>query len=98
VHTWEDRELFALPGILFERQPVLAFGVAFFATGHEIAFGGFATTNNRYEVIHRQNCRREFAATMMTDAERSLALPPLAGTQLSSLLTLAPDFFFTDGD
>jgi hypothetical protein len=77
---------------------VLAFGVASFATGHEIAFGGFATANNRYEVIHGQNCRREFAAAMVTYTEGSLALPPRAGTQLSSLLALAPDFFFTDSD
>jgi hypothetical protein len=35
---------------------------------------------------------------MMADAEASFALPPLAGTQLSSLSALTAVFFFTDGD
>jgi hypothetical protein len=35
---------------------------------------------------------------MMADAEGSLALPPLAGTQLPSFSPLAADFFFTDRD
>jgi hypothetical protein len=92
----EDDDI--LPGSFFERQPVLAFGIAFFATRHKIAFGGFTTPNDRHEMIHGQNCRREFAAAMVAEAKGSLALPPLAGTQLSSLSALAADFFFTDGD
>jgi hypothetical protein len=87
-----------LPGSFFERQPVLAFGIAFFATRHKITFGGFTTSNDRHKMIHGQNCRREFAAAMVAEAKASLALPPLAGTQLSSLSALAADFFFTDRD
>jgi hypothetical protein len=87
-----------LPGSFFERQPVLAFGVAFFATRHKIAFGGLATPNDRHEMIHGQGRRREFAAAMMADAGGSFALPPLAGTQLPSFSPLAADFFFTDRD
>ena len=87
-----------LPGSFFEWQPVLVFGVAFFAARHKIAFGGFTASNDRYEMIHGQNCRRESAAAMVAEAEGSLALPPLAGTQLSSLSALAADFFFTDRD
>ena len=75
-----------------------AFGVAFFATRHKIAFNGFATANDRHEMIHGQNCRWEFAAAMVAEAKGSFALPPLAGTQLSSLSALASDFFFTDRD
>jgi hypothetical protein len=82
----------------FERQPVFAFGIAFFATRHKIALGGFTTANDRHEMIHCQNCRREFAAAMVAEAKGSLALPPLAATQLSSLSALAADFFFTDRD
>jgi hypothetical protein len=77
---------------------VLAFGVAFLAARHEIALCGFATANDRHEMIHRQNRRREFAAAMVAEAKGSLALPPLAGTQFSSLSVLAADFFFTDQD
>jgi hypothetical protein len=77
---------------------VLAFGVAFFAARHEIALGGFATANDRHEMIHGQIRRREFAAAMMADADGSFAFPPLAGTQLSSFSPLAADFFFTDRD
>lgn len=87
-----------LPGSFFERQPVLAFGIAFFATRDKIAFDGFTTSNDRDEMIHGQNCRREFAAAVVAEAKGSLALPPLAGTQLSSLSALAADFFFTDRD
>ena len=75
-----------------------AFGVAFFTTRHEVAFNGFATANDRHEMIHGQNCRREFAAAIVAEAEGSLALPPLAGTQLPSLSALAANFFFTDRD
>jgi hypothetical protein len=49
-------------------------------------------------MIHGQNCRWEFAAAMVAEAKGSFALPPLAGTQLSSLSALASDFFFTDRD
>ena len=35
---------------------------------------------------------------MVADADGSFALPPLAGTQLSSLSALTADFFFTDRD
>jgi hypothetical protein len=82
----------------FEREPVLAFGVAFFATRHKIALGGFAAANDRHQMIHGQNRRRKFAAAMVANADGSFALPPLTGTQLSSLLALAADFFFTDRD
>ena len=75
-----------------------AFGVAFFTTRHEVAFNGFATANDRHEMIHGQDCRREFAAAMVAEAKGSFALPPLGGTQLSSLSALAADFFFTDRD
>jgi hypothetical protein len=34
----------------------------------------------------------------VANADGSLALPPLTGTQLSSLSALAADFFFTDRD
>ena len=77
---------------------MLAFGVAFFATRHKIALDGFTTANDRHEMVHGQNCRRKFAAAMVANADRSFALPPLAGTQLSSLSALAADFFFTDRD
>lgn len=87
-----------LAGSFFEGQPVSAFGVAFFATRHKIAFGGFTASNDRHEMIHGQNCRREFAAAIVAEAEGSLALPPLAGTQLPSLSALAANFFFTDRD
>jgi hypothetical protein len=97
THIGESRTLL-LPGSFLERESVLAFGVAFLAARHEIALCGFATTNDRHEMIHGQNRRREFAAAMMTDSQGSLALPPLAGTQFSSLSSLAADFFFTDRD
>src|SRR5688572_7956425 len=45
----------------FERQPVFALGIALFAARHEIAFGGFATANDRHQVIHRQTRRGEIA-------------------------------------
>jgi hypothetical protein len=83
---------------LFKRQPVFAFGIAFFAARHEITFGGFATANNRHQVIHRQICRRKLSTAMMADAGRPFALPPLAGTQLSSFSAFAANFFFTDRD
>jgi hypothetical protein len=35
---------------------------------------------------------------MVADPNGSLALPPLTGTQLSSLSALPADFFFTDRD
>jgi hypothetical protein len=77
---------------------MFAFGIALFAARHEIAFGGFATANDRHEVIHRQTCRWEIAAAMVADANSSFALPPVAGTKLSSFSALAADFFFTDGN
>ena len=89
-----QRQLFFLAENFFEGQPVSAFGVAFFATRHQIAFNGFAPTNDRHKMIHSQNCRRVFAAAMMADADGSLALPPLAGAQLSSFSPLTPDSFF----
>jgi len=49
-------------------------------------------------MIHGQDYRREFAAAMVAEAKGSFALPPLGGTQLSSLSALAADFFFTDRD
>ena len=87
-----------LAGTFFEGKPVSAFGVAFFATRHKIAFGGFTASNDRHEMIHGQNCRREFAAAMMAEADGSFALPPLTGTELPSFSALAADFFFTDRD
>ena len=49
-------------------------------------------------MIHGQNCRREFGAAMVAEAKGSLALPPLTGTEISSLSALSADFFFTDRD
>jgi hypothetical protein len=49
-------------------------------------------------MIHGQDCRREFAAAMMAEADGSFALPPLTGTELPSFSAFAADFFFTDGD
>jgi hypothetical protein len=49
-------------------------------------------------MIHGQTRRWEFAAAMVANADGSFALPPLAGTQLSSLSALTADFFFTDRD
>jgi hypothetical protein len=83
---------------LFKRQPVFAFGIAFFAASHDIAFGGFAAANDRHQVIHRQLTRWKSATTMMTEAGSAFALPPLAGTQLSSLSAFTANFFFTDRD
>ena len=77
---------------------MFAFGVALFAARHEIAFGGFATANDRHQVIHRQTRRGEIATAMVADAEGSLALPPVAGTKLSRFSAFAADFFFTDWD
>ena len=92
------REQIVLIVSLFKRQPVFAFGIASFAASHDIAFGGFATANDRHEVIHRQICRRKLSTAMMADAGRPFALPPLAGTQLSSFSAFAANFFFTDRD
>jgi hypothetical protein len=92
------REQITLIVRLFKRQPVFAFGIASFAASHDIAFGGFATANNRYQVIHCQIYRRKLSTAMMADAGGPFALPPLAGTQLSSLSALPADFFFTDRD
>ena len=94
----QESQAMLLPGSFLERQSVLAFGVAFLAARHEIALCGFATANDRHEMIHGQDRCRKFAAAMVTDSEGSLALPPLAGTQFSSLSALAADFFFTDRD
>ena len=98
THIGKNRKLFSYPGISLERESVLAFGVAFLAARHEIALCGFATANDRHEMIHGQTRRWEFAAAMVANADGSFALPPLAGTQLSSLSALTADFFFTDRD
>ena len=98
THIGKNRKLFSYPGISLERESVLAFGVAFLAARHEIALCGFATANDRHEVIHRQICRRKLSTAMMADAGRPFALPPLAGTQLSSFSAFAANFFFTDRD
>ncbi len=92
------REQIVLIVSLFKRQPVFAFRITSFAASHDIAFGGFATANDRHEVIHRQICRRKLSTAMMADAGRPFALPPLAGTQLSSFSAFAANFFFTDRD
>ena len=92
----EESQTILLPGSFLERESVLAFGVAFLAARHEIALCGFATANDRHEMIHGQDRRRKFAAAMVTDSQGSLALPPRAGTQLPSFSALATDFFFTD--
>ena len=47
-------------------------------------------------MIHRQLSRWKFLATMITDAGRALALPPLARAQLARLLPLAANLFFGD--
>jgi hypothetical protein len=91
---WAGKGLLALG--LFKRQPVFAFGIAFFAARHEIAFGGFATAYDRHEMIHRQIRRRKLSTAMMAHAGAPFALPPLAGAQLSSFSALAAEFFLTD--
>jgi len=82
--------------LLFKRQPVLPIGIALFAGRHQIASSRFSAANDRNQVIHRQLFRQKLLTTVMADPGRTLALPPLARTQLPRLLALPANFFFGD--
>jgi hypothetical protein len=47
-------------------------------------------------MIHGKLFRWKLVAAVMTNAGSSLALPPLAGADLTRLLALAPNLFFAD--
>lgn len=47
-------------------------------------------------MIHGKLFRWKRATAVMTNAGSALALPPLAGADLTRLLALAPNLFFAD--
>jgi hypothetical protein len=79
---------------LFERQPVLARGVAHLAAWHDVSFCRLAASNNGNQVIHSEIRGQECLAAMVTNPRGSFALPPLAGAKLARLLPLAKNLLF----
>lgn len=71
------------------------FRITLFAARYDVSLGGPAATDDRDQVIHSEFSWRESLTTVVTDSPATFSFPPLSGTQLPTLLPLAPDLVFT---
>jgi len=78
----------------FHGHQVLFLGVAFFAAGHDITFGTFASPGNRHNMVHGEFSREKFSAAIVTAAFGALALPPLGVSEVTRFIPLALDIRF----